>query len=58
MELQISNEIVPDFVTAKDDDLSTSDFIFSFDIDPQFLKPSLINLSWIDLLKSVVEWKT
>ena len=27
--LQISNEIVPDFVTAKDDDLSTSDFIFS-----------------------------
>ena len=29
--MQISNEIVPDLETAKDEDLRTSDFIFSFD---------------------------
>ena len=38
--LQISSETVPDFATAKVEDLRTSDFIFSSLIEPQFLKPS------------------
>jgi len=53
--LHISNEIVPDLATANVEDFKISDLIFSSHIDPQFLKPSLINLSCINLLNSVVE---
>ena len=56
--LQISSETVPDFATAKVEDLRISDFIFSSNIEPQFLKPSWTNFSWIDLFCSEVEWKT
>ena len=39
--------MVPDLATANVDDFKTWDFIFSSDIDPQFLKPRLIKPLYI-----------
>ena len=44
MALQISREMVPDLDTANIEHFKISDFIFSSDIDPQLVKPSVYNL--------------
>ena len=52
--LQISNDIVPDFVTAKIEVDNISDFIFSSEITSTLFKFEIVNFSFIEFIFSSV----